>query len=222
MERALKRTPLVPRHQGMGAVIAEHRGWHIARHFTSPEQEARQVREMAGLADWSWISKFHLKGYGLTSPPPSDSRVHLWPLAPGHYLATSEETDREALLATLARSCKAEPQMNLPPPIRVTDVTSVYAALLLVGPHGRDILQKLTSLDVSEASLVDGACAQSGLSHVHAIVLRQDLGDLLAFYLLVGREYAEFVWDSIMHAGHEYRITPFGTACFSLLEGPLK
>ena len=207
MDTPLKHPPLLRRHREMGAAIAEHDGWQVARHFTSPEEEARRVRDTAGLADWSWISKFDLKGYGLSSPPPAEPGVHHWLLAPGHYLVTSQDTGR------------AKAGLNLPAPARWTEVTSLYAALLLAGPRSRDVLAKLTSLNVSDSALPDGACAQSGLSHVHAIVLRQDVGGLLTFLVLVGREYAEFVWDSIMHAGHEYDITPFGIACRSLLGG---
>jgi heterotetrameric sarcosine oxidase gamma subunit len=145
--------------------------------------------------------------------------VRHWVLAPGHYLVTSEDTDRPKLLAKLAPMANTEAGLNLAPPIRWTDVTSVYAALLLAGPRSREILAKLTSLNVSDSSLPDGACAQSGLSHVHAVVLRQDIGGLPAFIVMVGRECAEFVWDSIMHAGHEYEMTAFGVACRSLLGG---
>jgi heterotetrameric sarcosine oxidase gamma subunit len=197
----------------MSAVMAEYRGWQVASQFTSPEQEARQVRETAGLADWSWMSKFDLKGCGLKTTPQIEAGADLWPLAPCHYLATSENTDREEILGKLAFLCSAET------PTCLTDVTSAYAALLLAGPHSRDILQKLTTLNVSDESLPDGACAQASLSHVHAIFLRRDVGAMPAFTLLVSREYAEYVWDSVMHAGHACRITPFGTACRSLLGG---
>ena len=101
----------------------------------------------------------------------------------------------------------------------VTDVTSVFAQFLLAGPASRDVLRKLTSFNVSENALPDSGCGQASVAHVRAIILRRDLGPLPAFHLLVSREYGESVWDSLLHAGHEFRITQFGLKALQILEG---
>lgn len=100
--------------------------------------------------------------------------------------------------------------LSLPPPIYITEVTSVYAEFLLAGPRGRDILRKLTSLNVSDGSLPDLACAQSRLAHVRAIILRKDVAGMPAYHLLVSREYGESVWESVLEAGKEFNLSPFG------------
>jgi sarcosine oxidase gamma subunit len=74
----------------------------------------------------------------------------------------------------------------------------------------RQVLRKLTSLNVSDAALPIGACLQASLAHVHSTVLRRDLGDVLALLVLVSREYAESVNEALLHAGHEFQIQPFG------------
>jgi glycine cleavage system aminomethyltransferase T len=99
-----------------------------------------------------------------------------------------------------------------------TDVTSVFAQFLLAGPAARDVLCKLTSLNVSESALPDAGCGQASLAHVRAIILRRDLGPLPAFHLLVSREYGESVWDSVLHAGQDFRITQFGLNALQILE----
>jgi heterotetrameric sarcosine oxidase gamma subunit len=91
-----------------------------------------------------------------------------------------------------------------------TDVTSVWAALLVAGPMTRQVMRKLTSLNMSDAALPDGACGQASLAHVHAIVLRRDLDDIPAVQVLVSREYAESVYEALLHAGKEFLIQPFG------------
>ena len=102
----------------------------------------------------------------------------------------------------------AEP--SLPPPLYVTDVSSVYSHLLLAGPRSREVLNKLTSLNLSDTSMENLTCAQASLAHVHATVLRKDFTRIPAYQLLVSREYGESVWESVMHAGHEFNIVPFG------------
>jgi glycine cleavage system aminomethyltransferase T len=48
-------------------------------------------------------------------------------------------------------------------------------------------------------------------------VLRQDLGRSPAFHILVGRDYGEDVWDSLLHAGQEFDLAPFGIEAFETL-----
>ena len=114
---------------------------------------------------------------------------------------------------------KAGPDPSSPPPFYVTEVTSVYAQLLLAGPRSRDVLNKLTSLNLSSNLRDDLTCAQTNVAHVHAIILRKDLAALPAFHLLVGREYGESVWESVLHAGNEFEITPFGLEAHKLMQG---
>jgi heterotetrameric sarcosine oxidase gamma subunit len=96
---------------------------------------------------------------------------------------------------------------NLPEGI---DVSSVYAALRLVGPNSREVLTKLSSLNVSATALPNFGCAQASLAHIPGIFLREDIGAILAFHLLITREYAESAWKAILRAGHEFHLCPSG------------
>ena len=97
------------------------------------------------------------------------------------------------------------------PCLHVTDVTSVYTGLLLAGPTSRDVLQRLTAPDISDAALANGSCISARVAGIHTRVLRRDCDELLAFWLLVGTEYAEYAWDVIMHAGRQFGIMPVGS-----------
>ncbi len=106
----------------------------------------------------------------------------------------------------------------LDPPSGATDVTSVYTNLLLAGPRSRDVLSKLTSLRLSDDALpTGGGCAQASVAHAHGTILREDFPQLPAYHLLISREYAESVWESILHAGHECHMRPFGLKALELL-----
>ena len=106
---------------------------------------------------------------------------------------------------------------SLRPSVYFADVTSAYAAFLLAGPRSRDILRKLTSLNVSDTALANLSCGQASLAHVHARILRQDFPQCPAFVLMVSREYGESVWDSLLHAGEEFHLTPFGLRAHEIL-----
>jgi heterotetrameric sarcosine oxidase gamma subunit len=203
-----KQTALFSRHQRMGARMTDHDGWQTAASFTSPREELARVTASAGLADVSWMTKVDLKGAGVNTLAALDPRSRSWALGPAHLLVTCDPDARDSLLAQVTSAAG----------VSVTEVTSVFAQIVLAGPHGRDILRKLTSLNVSEAALPDLGSGQTTLAHVRGtILLRQDLGKVPAFHILVGRDYGEDVWDSLLHAGHEFDLAPFGLEAFEAL-----
>lgn len=177
----MKRSALYSLHRRAGATFAEYAAWELPAFFVSPDQEAAQIRKSAALTDMSHLSKFDL-----TSEPEQKS----WRLDAKHFLIMSA--------------------LPLSPPAGAIDVTSVYSALRLSGPRSRDVLGKLTSLNISQAALPNLGCAQASLAHVPGVFLREDIGSVPAFYLLVTREYAESVWEAILHAGHEFQLWPGG------------
>ena len=81
------------------------------------------------------------------------------------------------------------------------------ARFLIAGPNTRALLSKLTSLNLELTT------AYGTVAHVRSLVTRDELG----FLVMVPRDYAESVWEAILHAGEEFHITPFGLeACWRL------
>jgi glycine cleavage system aminomethyltransferase T len=184
-----RHTPLFHAHKRAGATMVEHYGWQVPASFTGAQQEANLLSNSAAVSDLSWTTKLDVKGCGV------EPAGAAWHLSPGHFLMTCDPPKREALIASL-------------PPAYVTDVTSVYAQFLIAGPRSRDILRKLTSLNV--AALRNLECGQAAVAHTHTIVLRNDFAKLPGFHILVSREYAESVWEAILHSGHEFHAGPCG------------
>ena len=52
---------LYRRQLALGATMVEHAGWRTAGHFTGVADEARRVRDGAGLGDVSWLGKLDLR-----------------------------------------------------------------------------------------------------------------------------------------------------------------
>lgn len=190
--------------------MVEHHGWQVPSSFTIPAEEAARTRESVGLADVSWMCKVNLQGRALASTPDLGPEASVWLLSRQQYLATCEPSAGDAVKKRAQQLQNGGADAASPAPIYVTDVTSVYTQLLLVGPRSRDVLGKLTSLNLAESVRANRTCAQATVAHVHAIVLRKDVAGIPAFHLLVGRDYGESVWESVLHAGHEFHITPLG------------
>jgi glycine cleavage system aminomethyltransferase T len=185
----MKRSALYSLHRRAGATFAEYSGWELPAFFVSPELEAVQIRMSAGLADISHSVKFNLR---------SHSGHEAWRLAAKHYLVVGD-----GLLVA---------------PTGAIDVTSVYANLRLVGPESRNVLSKLTSLNLNENALPNLNCAQANLADVPGIFLRQDIGSIPAFHLLITRDYAESIWEAILDAGHQFHLYPCGLEAFGSLQ----
>ena len=205
------------RHRRSGAAWTDHYGWQVPASFTAARSEAASVRESVGLGDLSWMLKFDVKGYRLRRALALGEDAFSWDLGPRHCLVTCGPPVRTGVLERLEALQAAGSDGSGIPPIYITDVTSVFAQFLLAGPRSRQVLRKLTSVDVSERSLPDLACRQTSLAHVGAVLLRKDFDGVPAFHVLVSREYGESVWDAVLHAGHEFHLSPFGLQAQQLL-----
>jgi heterotetrameric sarcosine oxidase gamma subunit len=168
-------------------------GWELPAWYTG---EVEGVRTSVGISDASYLHKLDLRGHAgeVLSP------ARLWKLTPTHALITSPLPGSVGSLA-------------------VTDVTSVYSAILLAGPKAREVLQKLTTLNVREGAMPDGAARQTRLAHVNATILRSDCEGLPGFLILNTRDLAEHVWSALLHAGSEFGARPFGLVAQQQLMG---
>jgi glycine cleavage system aminomethyltransferase T len=212
---AVRQTALLHKHEQSGASLVDHHGWRVPAYFTFAQKEAESLTNHAALSDVSWMAKLDLKGYGLKTPPRlKDARE--WCLGREHYLATCLPDAEQSVLDQI-KAVSAPQDLQLPPPVYITDVTSVYAQFLLAGPRSRNVLRKLTSLNVTKFENL--ACGQASVAHVPGIVLRDDLADNPAYHLLVSREYGESVWEAILHAGHEFHLAPCGLKALEFVGG---
>jgi glycine cleavage system aminomethyltransferase T len=161
------------------AQLQSFSGWQLPAWYTDPASELDQVRASAGICDVSYLSKLDLRGAAPEFLPPA----RLWKLTRSHALVTSPLP-----IAFVASSF-------------LTDVSSTYSAILLAGAKSREVLQKLTTLNVNDRALPEGAARQTRLAHVNATILRGG-----GFLILNTRDVAEYVWQALLHAGSH----PFG------------
>ena len=174
-----RRSALHHCHLEAHAQLKTFSGWQLPAWYTNPSSELEQVRASVGISDVSYLSKLDLRGPAIEFPLPA----RLWKLTPAHVLVTSP----------------------LPIPFvassSLTDVTSIYSAILLAGPKSREVLQKLTTLNVSDGAMLEGAARQTRLAHVNATILRSE-----GWVILNTRDVAEYVWQTLLHVGAH----PFG------------
>ena len=229
-----RRSALHAAHVAAGARLGEHNGWQCPEGYAGIEDELRTVRSGVGLADVSPAAKLDVRGNDalsaiarrLSLPAPVTGTVtHLSPpvstrngllccLTPLHA-RLFVPADAAARVAT--RWARAHAADTHPVRARLTDVTSAYTVIQVSGPRSRELLRKLTALDIGAEAFPDLACAQTGIAGVHAMILRADVRALLSFQVCCGREFGAFVWDALLDAGREFGARPVGLAALRTL-----
>ena len=227
----IKRTPIDREHRELGAPMAELGLWQRPISYGSPQAECLAVRQRVGIIDVSTLGKLEVRGqdapalldkvythnfsnlrvgrirYGLLC---SDNGTILddgtvTRLAQDRYFVTTT-TGNVDLIEEWFNWWAAGTGMC----VHVTNVTSAYAAVNVAGPRARETLSKLTDIDLSPSAFGYMSSAQGVVAGVPAIVLRIGYVGETGWELHVPAEYGEYLWQTLMDAGSEFGISPFG------------
>ena len=82
----------------------------------------------------------------------------------------------------------------------------------IAGPCSRDLLRKLTALDLRPVQFPDLSCAQGSLASIHALVIRADMQTHLSYQVSCRREFGAYLWEVLLDAGQEFGALPVGMA----------
>ncbi len=197
--------------------------------FEAVGREHRAAREAAVVFDQSSFAKFLLVG-------PNAAAALDWicandvTKAPGRLTYTQLLNVRGGIESDLTVARLAEDRFyivtgtgfathdfdwiarNVPAGLRaqLVDVTSAYAVLSLMGPRSREILQGLTSADLSNAAFPFATAQEIGIAGAPVIALRVTYVGELGWELHVPCEFAVNLFEALMAAGARHGLAPAG------------
>jgi 4-methylaminobutanoate oxidase (formaldehyde-forming) len=99
----------------------------------------------------------------------------------------------------------------------VTDVTSAFAQINLQGPRSRELLQALTSADVSNAALPFRAAREIDIGFARPLCIRITYLGELGYELYIPAEQATHVYDRIVEAGERVGLRHAGLKALASL-----
>lgn len=215
----VRRSPLADHHRALGARFVASGEWPAA--YGEVRRERQAIQERVALLDWGPLDKILLSGtipadnsralsfaLGAIATGDIDGRpAQLWGLAEDEALLLVAGADSRSSLAT-AMGLEAGGATT-------TDLSSHYAAFRLAGPSARAVLEGLSAVDVSERGLADRAIRFGPLAGVTVTLARLDRHSTPAFEILVERDQAEYLWDSLLAAGAAFGIEPVGAAAMA-------
>lgn len=113
---------------------------------------------------------------------------------------------------TMVRHAETWMKRNIPQDAHacVTDVTSAYGQLNVQGPRSRELLQSLTSVDLSNEAFPFRAAREIDIGYARVLCVRITYLGELGYELYIPAEQAVHVYDKVVEAGAKYGLVHAG------------
>ena len=209
-------------HRTLNATFAAEGDWQVAAVYTSVAQELQAARGAGGIADVSAGGRLGVRGEALDAvmtkvagrPCPEAARAVRASLNGSGALVCRVAADELLVLTAPAAAGAVEGALvsacESAGCAHVTDLTSAFAAVELIGPRVPALLARLVPVELSTGAAPPLSVTQAEVARVHGILIRLE-HPLPVFHLLVGREHGEYVWDALLDAGRDLGLVPIGS-----------
>jgi len=227
----IRLTPMHHVHTQLGARMMYAGGWQRPEHYGDPESEVRAVRKQVGIIDVSTLGKIDVHGPDAIEFLERIYTGKLAGLGPGRLRYGLMCTEEGILLDDGVVGCLAENHFFLTTTsggagsvyewltwwatawglaVHITDQTAAYAAVNLAGPHARDLLSKLTEIDLVNEAFPYMHMRVGQVDGIPARLMRIGFVGETGYEIHVPAEYGAHLWDMLVKAGAEFGLTPFG------------
>ena len=242
----LRRTPLHPLHIKADAEMVHAGDWLRPEYYRasgkSPDDcildEAQNVRRNVGLIDVSTLGKLQISGadavrflesiytgrfakqavgslrYGLacdeTGVIIEDGVIAR--LAEDRFYVTATSSGASAFYRELQRWA-----LIFKMDVTLLNATGHLAAVNIAGPNSRDVLSQLTDVDLTSRTFPYLAAREGTVADVPATILRVGFVGELGYEIHVPASCATHVWKSLLQAGQQFAVRPFGVEAQRLL-----
>lgn len=223
----LKRTPLYDEHRKLGAKIIDFGGWEMPVQYAGVIEEHKAVRSKAGLFDVSHMGEVEVMGkdalafvqYILTNDVAriQDYQIQYSPMCypeggivddllvyrfnQEHFFIVVNASNTDKDFAWMQENAKGFD-------VRLENRSEEFAQLALQGPSAEKILQKLTTLDLTQIKYywfkhweIDG---------VLCLISRTGYTGEDGFEVYLPPEHATQMWQKILEVGTEEGLQPIG------------
>ena len=226
-----KRTSIHHRHKDLGARMMWTGAWRRPHSYGDPGAEAKAVHDSLGVIDVSTLGKLLVSG-----PEAAEFLERLYPnrfadlkvdrirysvlgtdggriMDDGTVARLSDETFYVTTTSTGADTVNEwfewwNAVWNLD--VEIVNVTGALAAVNVAGPRARELMSRLTDLEVSNEALRYLDARRAHVAGVPSLVLRIGFVGELGYEIHFPSPYGEHVWDAVLEHGRDLGIRPFG------------
>jgi sarcosine oxidase, subunit alpha len=226
-----QRTSIHHRHKELGAKMMWTGTWRRPHSYGDPAGEARNVHDALGVIDVSTLGKLLVTG-----PDAADFLERLYPNRFGdmkagriRYGVLNSDAGRIMDDGTIARLAEEDFYVTTTSTgagavvewfewwnavwgmdVEIVDITGALAALNVAGPNARELMTRLTDLDVSNEAFAYLDAKHARVAGVPTLLLRIGFVGEVGYELHFPSPYGEHVWDTILERGADLGVRPFG------------
>jgi sarcosine oxidase subunit alpha len=238
----VRRSPMHDWHAAHGAAPLVAGAWIRPDHYGDPHGEARSVRSAVGIIDVTPLGKLDLRGPDVPALL-NQLYVNRWSKLPvgsvrygamcaddgvvlddgvtgrldtDHYLMTTTSSGALAVWEWVESWLQTEhPEWR----VHVTAVTTAYASINVAGPRSRELLARLTDdVDLDPEAFGYLRVRTGTVAGVaDCIVWRIGFTGELSYELHVPSGHGLHVWTSVLAAGEDLGVRPFGVEAQRIL-----
>jgi sarcosine oxidase subunit alpha len=241
-----RQTPVQQRHKEAGASFMQAGNWLRPEYYATAgrtrqeaiAEEATAVRQRVGLIDVGTLGKLEMSGSDAAAFIERIYTGRFARLAAGmtRYVLMCDESgviiddgvaarlgpDRFYVTTTTSGSDAVAREMRRwailwGMKIVLVNATGTYAAMNLAGPHSRQVLESLTTVDLSSEAFPYLGVREGEIGGVAARLLRVGFVGEWGYEIHVAADSAMWVWDRLMEAGRAFGIQPFGVEAQRIL-----
>lgn len=201
-------------------------GWQVPTHFGSPEAESTLATDGVGIGELCGIGVLDIVGNDIAQLA---KKVGAGDAAIGSATTANLNGVKDARWCQLTRhharvvvgpdgtSAALDALKGEGNCAHVTDISSGLSTFALVGPASPDVLARLTRIDLDPRVHSDRQLVMTGSVGIPLQILRWDRNAVLVYELTVGRDLAEYFWDSVFHAAEDLGLKPLGMSSLAQL-----
>ncbi|KJH73570.1 2Fe-2S iron-sulfur cluster-binding protein [Aliterella atlantica] len=234
-----RQTPLHSRHVALGAKFMQAGMWQRPEYYMQlgkskqecVEDEVIAVRDRIGIIDVGTLGKIEIRG--------ADAAEFLERVYTGRYSNMKVGTTRYALMLDESGVivddgviAKVETEhfyfttttggaTNIYRELSrlltmwqldcgIVNLTGARSAVNLAGRYAREVLAKLTDLDLSSTAFPYLAVREAEVANIPALLMRVGFVGEWGYEIHIAAEYAATLWDALIEAGKDDRIAAFG------------
>jgi sarcosine oxidase subunit alpha len=226
-----QRTSIHHRHKELGADMMWTGTWRRPHSYGDPAGEAKNVHDAVGVIDVSTLGKLLVTG-----PDSAPFLERLYPnrfgdmkLGRVRYGVLGSDAGRIMDDGTIARLDEDEYYVTTTSTgadavrewfewwnavwgmdVEIANVTGALAAVNVAGPHARELMRRLTDLDVSNGSFTYLDAKTAHVAGVPSLLLRIGFVGELGYEIHFPSPYGEYLWNTILERGRDLGARPFG------------
>ena len=230
----VRTSPMQAWHEAHGAQPLVAGAWIRPEHYGDPDAEVNAVRKGVGIIDVTPIGKLDLRGRDVSSLL-EQLYVNKWRKLPvggvrygvmcaddgvvmddgvtgrlgeEHYLMSTTSGGAGAVWEWVEEHLQtSRPEWD----VHCTPVTTSYASINVAGPRSRELLERLTDVDLSLEAFGYMKVRTGSVAGVADVVLwRIGFTGELSFELHIPAAYGLHVWEELMRVGEDLGVRAFG------------